>query len=96
MTNGTSKAVSVYYQETESFSSASGKTNIQSSLGATLGNLSRTQAVTVVDGVITCTITNISSEVDGVTAILTPATAEDGSISWVWSESIKPHSVDCT
>ncbi len=81
MTNGMSNAVSVYYQETESFPSASSRTNIHSSLGVSLGNLSRIQAVTVVDGVITCTIANISSEVDGSTLILSPVTAADGSVS---------------
>ena len=93
VTNGMSNiasAVAAYYQETELLPSAASKVNIQSSLGVALEALSRIQSASVTDGVISCTITNISTEVDGSTLVMTPdTTASDGSVRWVWSGTIK-------
>jgi len=92
VTNGMSNiasAVAAYYQETEEFPSAGSKTNIQSSLGVSLTQLGKMSAASVASGVISCTITGISTEVDSSTLILTPTTAADGSIAWGWSGTIK-------
>ncbi len=78
-------AVAAYYQETERFPSADGRTNIQSSLGVSLAAIDRIEdTVAVSNGVITVTIRNIGTEINGSTLILIPITSSDGSISWVW------------
>ena len=82
-------AVASYYQETDSFPSASGKEAIRTTLGVSLGNVSRIQAVDVTEGAISVTITNVSSQVDGSSLILTPSTGGDLSISWTWGGTIK-------
>ena len=82
-------AVAAYYQETEKFPSASSIANIQTSLGVSLGNLSRISAGTVTSGVISMTITNISTDVNGSYLMMSPATAADGSIAWTWSGDVK-------
>jgi type IV pilus assembly protein PilA len=94
VTNGMSNiasAVASYYQENEVFPSATSKTNIQSSLGVALNNLTRISAATVATGLITCTIANISaSDVDGSTLTLSPTTdTTDGSIRWTWGGNVK-------
>ena len=82
-------AVASYYQETDSFPSASGKEAIRTTLGVSLGNISKIQAIDVTDGVISVTITNVSSQVDGSSLILTPSAGGDASISWTWGGTIK-------
>ena len=82
-------AVASYYQETDSFPSASGKEAIRTTLGVSLGNINKIQAIDVTDGVISVTITNVSSQVDGSSLILTPSAGGDASISWTWGGTIK-------
>jgi len=82
-------AVASYYQENDSFPSASGKEAIRTTLGVSLGNISKIQAIDVTDGVISVTITNVSSQVDGSSLILTPSIGGDLSISWTWGGTIQ-------
>jgi type IV pilus assembly protein PilA len=82
-------AVASYYQENDSFPSASGKEAIRTTLGVSLGNISKIQAIDVTDGVISVTITNVSSQVDGSSLVLTPRAGADASISWTWGGTIK-------
>ena len=81
-------AVAAYYQENSSFPSVMGNTaTIQSSLGVSLGQLTRVGGMTVSGaGAITATVANIDTNtVDNKTLILTPTTGTDGSIGWSWS-----------
>ena len=88
VTNGISNissAVASYYQENEVFPSASSKANIQTSLGVALNNLGKMSAATVTNGLISVTIVDVGTEVDGSTLTLSPMTnSSDGSISWRW------------
>jgi prepilin-type N-terminal cleavage/methylation domain-containing protein len=84
-------AVAAYYQENNTFPAVMGNTaTIQSSLGVSLGALTRVGGMTVgADGRITGTVANIDANtVDGKSLILIPSTsAQDGSIAWDWSKS---------
>jgi hypothetical protein len=55
-----------------------------------LGAISRISAISVsnADGMITATISNIDSMVDGKTLTLAPNTSNDGSITWNWGWSL--------
>ena len=66
--------------------------DIQTSLGVGLGALGRISSASVnqVSGVISVTVANIDSTVDGSTITLVPSTAADGSISWKWGGTIPP------
>jgi type IV pilus assembly protein PilA len=87
-------AVAAYRQETEAaanWPNCGSIAEIQSSLGVSLGALSRISAMTVTQasGVITATITGIDGNtVDGSTLTLSPVEAADSSISWVWGGSV--------
>ena len=89
-------AVSAYYQENNSFPNVLGGTGaIQSTLGVSLGALTRLASMTVSGaGVITGTVAAGASgidanTVDGRSLILTPdtLTGADGSILWNWGGS---------
>ena len=81
-------AVSTYYQEKEFWPTCASVAQIQTSLGVGLGSISRISAITAIDGVITATVQNIHTMVNGqnltLTASLSPA---DGSIRWQWGYS---------
>jgi len=78
-------AVASYYQENDVFPSASGKGNIQTSLGVSLNTLSKMGAATVTNGLISVTIADIGTEVDASTLTLSPTTnSSDNSIAWRW------------
>jgi type II secretory pathway pseudopilin PulG len=64
--------------------------DIQTSLGVGLGALGRISAASVNQGtgIISVTVANIDSAVDGKTITLVPSTAGDGSISWSWAGTI--------
>jgi prepilin-type N-terminal cleavage/methylation domain-containing protein len=66
--------------------------DIQTSLGVALSALGRISSASVnqVTGVISVTVTNIDSFVDGRTITLVPSTANDGSISWNWGGTLPP------
>ena len=87
-------AVAAYRQETEGLAAwpnCNSIAEIQSSLGVSLGALTRVanMQVTQATGVITATIQGIDANtVDGSNLILTPSEAADSSINWVWSGSV--------
>jgi type IV pilus assembly protein PilA len=66
--------------------------DIQTSLGLGLGALGRISSASVnqVTGVISVTVTNIDSTVDGSTITLVPSTAADTSIVWNWGGTLPP------
>mgnify|MGYP005831956639 CR=1 FL=1 len=79
-------AVAAYYQEANAFPTCGSISEIQNSLGVSLGALTRISAMQVTGGTITATVTGIDSSVDTKTLILTPSpNTDDGSISWAWS-----------
>jgi len=81
-------AVAAYYQDNNGFPACGGIDQIQSSLGVSMGALSRVGVMTVgANGDITATVSNIDvNTVDGQTLVLMPSTsAQDGSIAWSWS-----------
>jgi type IV pilus assembly protein PilA len=92
VTNGMSNiasALAAYWQENEAWPTAMAtKGAVQTSLGVGLAQVGRMTAIDVTNGVITATIGNISTEVNGSTLIMTPSTGADNSIQWVWSGSV--------
>jgi type IV pilus assembly protein PilA len=97
VTNGMSNVasgVAAFYQENNAFPTAlGGIAAIQSTLGVSLGALTRVSNMTVAaNGVITATVSNIDANtVDNKNLILVPSTsAQDGSIGWQWSGNVPP------
>jgi type IV pilus assembly protein PilA len=84
-------ALGEYWREQDAWPAAlSSKADIQTSLGVGLVQVRRMEdGITVNNGVITATITNIGSEVDGETLTLTPSTGADRSIMWFWGGTCK-------
>jgi len=82
-------AVAAYYQDSNttppSFPNCASKAEIQTSLGVSLTAVGRLGAMVVASGVITGTVANVDSSVNGQTLILTPTAQLDGSISWDWT-----------
>jgi prepilin-type N-terminal cleavage/methylation domain-containing protein len=93
MTNVAS-GVAAYYQDNNAFPVAlANQAAIQSTLGISLGALTRVQTMTLAaNGVITATVTGIDvNTVDNKTLVLIPSTSQhDGSISWFWSGTVPP------
>jgi len=83
-------AVTAYYQDQDgTWPDCPAKTDITNSLGVSLAALDRVSAmgVTKATGVITATVANIDSSVNGQDLILTPSiNATDSSIQWQWSK----------
>jgi prepilin-type N-terminal cleavage/methylation domain-containing protein len=91
-TNGMSNvasAVGAFYEENNYFPSAGSKAIIQGSLGVATDALKRISTLIVVGGasaVITATIANIDTAVDGKDLVLVGTTSTvDQSISWSWT-----------
>jgi type IV pilus assembly protein PilA len=85
-------AVGAYRQETDGqfWPNCKVKSDIQNSLGVSLGALTRLldMSVSSADGTITATITGIDPGiVDNKTLVLSPSTASDSSIYWQWDKS---------
>jgi len=81
-------AVAAYIQEgTGDWPSAGTKALIQSSLGVSTAALLRIGDMSVVAGVITAEVTGIDDSVNTRSLIMTPSSADDRSISWIWSGS---------
>jgi type IV pilus assembly protein PilA len=81
-------AVGSYYQDSEGlFPNCPSVNEIRTSLGVTLGSVTRISQVSIVNGVITATVDNIDPMVNNKTLILTPNVTGDGSIRWVWGSS---------
>ena len=82
-------AVGSYYGDVNDFPSSLDVPAIQSSLGVGMSALSKVETAGVTNGVITVTITNVGSPVNGSTITLSPSTGSDGSVLWTWSGSIE-------
>jgi type IV pilus assembly protein PilA len=77
--------VAAYIQEGNGWPNATDMANIASSLGVTLGALTRISSMSVSDGIIVAFVQNIDTVVNGSQLVLTPSSASDGSIIWNWS-----------
>jgi type IV pilus assembly protein PilA len=82
-------AVAAYMQEGNGWPTAMSKSLIQSSLGVSVGALSRIGAFTVNNGVISATVSAgmIDISVDNKDLVMSPTSNTDGSITWSWSTS---------
>ena len=84
-------AVAAYRQETEGLSwpNCPSITEIQNSLGVSLGALNRVTGMQVAaaSGVITATVGNVDTTINGMTLVLSPSTNADNSITWNWDGS---------
>ena len=82
-------AVAAYRQETGTWPNCPLKSDVQNSLGVSLGALARLGEISVAsaNGLITATITGIDSAVDNSTLVLSASANADNSITWVWSGS---------
>ena len=83
-------AVAAYYQDREppAFPTCATIAEVQTSLGVSLGALTRVGAMAVAPGppcTITATMAGIDSSVNGQTLILTGTAAADNSITWAWT-----------
>jgi len=97
VTNGVSNvasAVAAYYQDASNggagtFPACANQAEIQTSLGVSLAALTRINQISINGGtgVITVVLQNVNPLVDGQSLTLTPAVANDGSISWTWGAS---------
>ena len=91
-------AVSAFRKENEYWPNCPTVVEIQTSLGVGLASISRISTLSTVNGIITATIQNVHSSVNGETLTLTPTLSADGSFSWAWSwsagfpEFLKPKS----
>jgi type IV pilus assembly protein PilA len=82
-------AVAAYRQETGLWPNCPVKTDVQNSLGVSLGALDRLGEISVnsASGLITGTIIGIDSAVNNSTLILIASANADNSIKWDWSGS---------
>ena len=81
--------VTSYYYNENSWPNCPSISEVRSSLGVSLGAVSRISAISVsnVDGVTTATVGNIHPMVDSKTLTLTPSIVGDSSITWNWGWS---------
>lgn len=80
-------AVSAFRKDNEYWPNCPTVVEIQNSLGVSLGSVTRISGMFTVNGIITATIQNIHSSVDGESLTLTPTLSGDGSFSWAWGWS---------
>ena len=81
-------AVSAYREERATWPNCPTINEVSNSLGVGLRNVGRIDTISIVDGVITVTIRNISPLVDSKSLILLPNTlSSDGSFNWTWGWS---------
>lgn len=84
-------AVAAFRQESElgTWPNCPSVTEIQSSLGVSLGALTRISAMSVsnANGRITATVGGIDGAVNGSTITLSPSVAADSSITWQWDQA---------
>ncbi len=84
-------AVAAYIQEGNGWPTAPAIATIGSSLGVSLGALTRISGMSVTTGVISATVANIDVVVNNSNLTLTPSSdANDGSIIWSWSSTDMP------
>ena len=60
---------------------------VTNSLGVSLGSITRIGSLSVTDGIITATVQNVHTLVNGKTITLRPTLRGDGSFSWAWEWS---------
>jgi len=97
VTNGMSNvasAVAAYYEDAANggagtWPTCANQAQIQTSLGVSLGALTRVQTMAVdgANGNITATIQQIDPVVNGSTLVLSPSINADSSIQWNWDNS---------
>jgi len=92
MSNIATSLVNYRREVTNAWPNCGNIAEIQTSLGLGLSALGRISSASVnqVTGVISVTVTNIDSTVDGSTITLVPSTAADGSIVWNWGGTLPP------
>ena len=92
MSNIATSLVNYRREVTNAWPNCGNIAEIQTSLGLGLSALGRISSASVnqVTGVISVTVTNIDSTVDGSTIRLVPSTAADGSIVWNWGGTLPP------
>jgi type IV pilus assembly protein PilA len=84
-------AVAAYIQEGNGWPTAGDIPTIGSSLGVSLGALTRIQSMTVTTGVITALVTNIDPVVNASNMTMSPSSNSlDGSIIWSWTTTNMP------
>ncbi len=84
-------ATAAYIQEGSGWPTAGDIPTIGSSLGVSLGALTRISAMSVTTGVISATVSNIDVVVNGSNLTLTPSSnPNDTSIIWSWSSTDMP------
>ena len=78
-----------YYYDQNSWPNCPTINEIGSSLGVSLGAITRVSSISIAgaNGTITATVQNINLLVDNKTLTLTPSTSSDGSICWNWGWS---------
>jgi prepilin-type N-terminal cleavage/methylation domain-containing protein len=81
--------ITAYYYDQNSWPNCPTIIEIGSSLGVSLGAITRVSSISIAsaNGTITATVQNINPIVDNKTLTLTPSTSSDGSISWNWGWS---------
>jgi type IV pilus assembly protein PilA len=84
-----SSGVIAYYYDQNSWPNCPTINEVGSSLGVSLGAITRISSISITgaNGTITATVQNISPMVDNKTLTLTPSTSSDGSITWNWGWS---------
>ena len=92
MSNIATSLVNYRREVTNAWPNCGNIAEIQTSLGLGLSALGRISSASVnqATGVISVTVTNIDSTVDGSTITLVPSTAADGSIVWNWGGTLPP------
>lgn len=83
-------SVSQYYLDSngKSWPDCPSVNEIRSSLGVSLGTITRISDMSVANnGIITATVQNIDQLVDNRILILSPSVADDSSITWNWGAS---------
>jgi len=92
MSNLATSLVNYRREVTNAWPNCGNIAEIQTSLGLGLSALGRISSASVnqVTGVISVTVTNIDSTVDGSTITLVPSTGVDGSIIWNWGGTLPP------
>jgi type IV pilus assembly protein PilA len=81
--------VTAYYYDQRTWPDCPTINEVRNSLGVSIANVTRIGAVSVssADGIISATIQDIHTMVDGKSLTLIPDTGTDGSMSWAWGWS---------
>lgn len=80
-------AISGYYHDNGTFPNCSTKNEVKNSLGVSLGSITRVSEISIINGVISATVSEIHPMVDGKYLTLSPSLGSDGSLKWTWGWS---------